>query len=305
MRQYPMAQTRFGRTLVLLLALLYPAEYCSASIANILMLPEEKIDVGIVALTLAKELYSDIDVAAYSEKIDALADKVHRLARGTQDPDQRIRCLNTVLLLYEKFQGSRDSSFARKLENYYLNHVLETKQGNCVSLPLLYIAVSQRLDWPIYLVHVPDHSFVRYVDPTLKQQNIEATSNGGYVADERYAKDFLVSKLGRKSGAYLRTLTHRELLGNLVEINAIALGQRGELTKSISYLISATRLNPRLVSAWANLVNAYEIMAKRSSGSEAEKYRQLAEKYSMKLKELGFVHPKDVPQFTSKERSKQ
>jgi hypothetical protein len=72
-----------------------------------------------------------------------------------------------------------------------------------------YVAVAQRLGWPVYPVSVPDHSFVRYVDPALKDQNIETTSNGGYVPDGIYVKDFVVSEKGRKSGAYFRTLTYR------------------------------------------------------------------------------------------------
>ncbi len=304
MRQRSTILTNAGRTLVLCLSLILPADRCSASVENLLRQPEDKIDVGIAALTLAKEIYPEIDIPSYSEKIDAMAGQVRRLARGTSDPDQRVRCLNTVILLYGKFQGSRDAS-ARESESYYLNRVLDTKQGNCFSMPVLFIAVAQRLGWPVHLVHVPDHSFVRYVDPVLKEQNIETTSNGGYVSDESYARDFKVSQKGRKSGAYLRTLTHRELLGDLVEINAITLGQQGNLSKSIDYLKVATKLNPRLVSAWANLANANKMMAKRSSGLEAERHLEMAKKYSTTLDELGFVHPRDVPQFTSTGRPAQ
>jgi hypothetical protein len=61
----------------------------------------------------------------------------------------------------------------------------------------------------------------------------------------------------------------------------------------------ATRLNPKLVGAWANLVNANKMMAKRASGPEAKKCLETAAEYSKKLEELGFVYPKDVPQFAS------
>jgi len=272
------------------------------STQHLLNMPEDKIDVGIIALELAKEIYPDIDIASYSAKIDALAGQVRRLAKGTRDPDLRIRCLNTVILLQDKFQGTRDSSSARRSENYYLNHVLDTRQGNCFTMPILYVAVAQRLGWPVYPVSVPDHSFVRYVDPALKEQNIETTSNGGYVPDDRYAKDFLVSKAGRQSGVYLRTLTYHEMLGDLVATNGIYFGQQGQLAKSVAYLKLATRLNPKLAGAWANLANANRMMANRSGGPEGKRYMEAAAEYSKKLDELGFVHPKDVPQFSSSGR---
>jgi len=57
-----------------------------------------------------------------------------------------------------------------------------------------------------------------------------------------------------------------------------------------------------LVGAWANLVIANKMMAKQSNGPEAEKYLKMAAKFSKKLSELGFVHPKYIPQFTSARR---
>ncbi|MFN0117842.1 MAG: transglutaminase family protein [Elusimicrobiota bacterium] len=261
---------------------------------KVLMLPEEKIDVGMAALAFAKEIYPDLDIAAYSNKLDVLAEQVRQMSKETKNPDQRIRCLNTVILLHEKYQGTKDLATARTSQMYYLNRVLDTKQGNCVSMPLLYIAVAERLGWPIYLVHVPDHSFVRYVDPALKEQNIEATSNGGTVSDEQYSKDFLVSQKGRKSGAYLRTLTHRELLGDLAAINGISFARQKKRSTAVAYLELATKLNPKNVAAWRNLAYAYHILAKHSKDEDAKKYAERIKVITKKLNELGFVDPKDI-----------
>ncbi len=268
----------------------------SAFVENLLFQPESKIDVGMVALTLAKEICPNLDVALYSARIDDLADQVRRLAKETIDPDQRIRCLNTVLLLHEKFTGTRDMIDARQPQKYFLNNVLDTKQGNCFTMPFLYMAVGQRLGWPIYAVSVPDHSFVRYVDPRLKEQNIETTSNGGYVRDDIYARDFRVSEIGRKSGAYMRTLSYHESLGDLVAINGIQFGELGQLQKAVAYLELAIQFNPKLVGAWMNLANANKLMARRSSERDAKKYLEMADICSKKLAELGFVDPKDVPE---------
>lgn len=287
---------------VLVSACVVATSSCFASLPDFVRRPGHRVDIGIAALTLAKEVYPEVDISACSTQIDGLADEVRHLARGTKDPDLRVRCLNTVLFRLEKFSASRDSSFPRKQERYYLNCVLDTKQGNCFSMPLLYIAVAQRLGWPVFLVHVPDHSFARYVDPAFKEQNIETTSGGGYVPDAKYARDFLVSERGRRSGAYLRSLTYRELLADLVAINAITFAQRGDLMRAVRYLQRATRLNPRLVDAWANLENAYHTMAKRSSGSDKSTFLSKAATCARKLETLGFVDPKDVPPFSSEGR---
>jgi regulator of sirC expression with transglutaminase-like and TPR domain len=265
------------------------------SVQDFLSLPEKKIDIGLYALVLAKEIYSDIDVAAYSAKIDALADRVRQLAGESQDPDRRVRCLNTVIFLNEKYRGSRDAVFTRDPQYFYLNRLLDTKLGNCFTMPLLYVAVGQRLGWPMYPVSLPDHYFARYVDPAFHEQKIEATSGGAFVTDERYAKDFMVSKTGRRKGTYLRTMTYREFLGSLVGHMAVRHAQSGNTDKAIAYLTVATKLNPRDVGAWANLVAINRMMAKRSSGAKAKKYFAMAVQCDKKLKELGFVAPWDVP----------
>lgn len=56
------------------------------------------------------------------------------------------------------------------------------------------------------------------------------------------------------------------MVGDLVANNGIAFGQKGQLEKAITYLKLATRLNPRIIDGWANLVNAHKMLAKRSEG---------------------------------------
>jgi len=68
----------------------------SSKIAELLELPEDRIDIGIAALTFAKEVFPNIDIEAYSKKLDLLAAKVRRLTKGRQDPDGRIRALNAI-----------------------------------------------------------------------------------------------------------------------------------------------------------------------------------------------------------------
>jgi hypothetical protein len=179
-------------------------------------MPEGQLDIGIAALTIAKEVYLELDIPAYSRKLDTLADKVRWLAKGTRDPEQRIRVLNTALFRYEGFHYDR-APFSRSKQTYYfLNGILDTKQGICITMPLLYIAVAQRLGYPIYPVAAPDHMFVRYVDTSFKQQNIETTSGGKYFSDQEYIEDFFVSAKALKSGGYMRTMTYREFLAHIL-----------------------------------------------------------------------------------------
>ena len=81
--------------------LLLPSNSFSADftkeIDRLLALPEERIDIAIAALTLAKEIYPDLDVKVYSAKIDNMVKSARIITKGQTDPDYRIRALNTYL----------------------------------------------------------------------------------------------------------------------------------------------------------------------------------------------------------------
>ena len=258
-------------------------------------LPEDQIDVGIAALTFAKEIYPEIDIAAYSRKIDALADQVRQFADGTQDPERRIRVMNTVLFRMQGFHYDRDPFSRNKLEYYFLNGILDTKQGICYTLPLLYVAVAQRVGYPVYPVMAPDHMFVRYSDPSFKEQNIEVTSGGKYFEDSWYIKDFSISKLGLKSGAYLKTLTYKEFVGQMLSASAFALGRNGNGGRAVQYLEVAVKLDPRCADCYNELKNGYMRWSEVTSGETAIRFKEKSQQSDVKAKELGFV---DLPEIS-------
>ncbi len=258
-----------------------------------LQLPEHQIDIGLAALTVAKEFYPHLDIAAYSKRIDLIADKARQLAQGTEDPETRIRVLNTVIHQMEGFHYDH-SPFARSRQDYYfLNGILDTKQGICYSLPLLYIAVAQRLGYPLYPVLAPDHIFVRYVDPAFTEQNIETTSGGKYFPDQYYIEAFAVSQRGLKSGSYLRTLTYRQFLGQMLAVSAVFHGRNAAAPKAIAYLEKAALLDPRFADHYDNLRIVYTAMSEVNPHL-AVAYREKAEAYARKARARGFVDPDNV-----------
>jgi regulator of sirC expression with transglutaminase-like and TPR domain len=259
-----------------------------------LQLPEEKIDIGLAALTFAKEFYPHLDIAAYSQRIDRIADKARQLAHDTEDPETRIRVLNTVIHQMEGIHYDR-SPLARSRQDYYfLNGILDTKQGICYSLPLLYIAVAQRLGYPLYPVLAPDHIFVRYVDPAFTEQNVETTSGGKYFPDQHYIKAFAVSQRGLKSGSYLRTLTYRQFLGHMMAASAVFHGRNAATPKTIAYLEKAAQLDPRFAGHYDNLRIVYSDMSEVAPPYLAAVYREKAARYARKAQDLGFVDPDHV-----------
>lgn len=173
---------------------------------QLIYLTEEEIDLGDAALFLASEVYPGLDTAQYSKKLDRMVKEIQLLAGGNTDPEHRIGVLTTYLYRIHGFHFDEEDKFAKKLENRYLNGLLDTKAGSCTTMPLLYLVLAQRLGYPIYPVAAPQHLFCRYILPDSKYINIEATTGRVYIADEGYIHDMEIPKAGIKSGAYMKLL---------------------------------------------------------------------------------------------------
>ncbi|MFZ3138359.1 MAG: transglutaminase family protein [Thermodesulfovibrionales bacterium] len=260
-------------------------------IMALLSLSEEKVDIGIAALTLAKEIYPEIDIDVYSALIDYEVGRAKTMTNGSAAPDYRIRMLNTLLYKIIGIKYDLADPEGENFKNRVLNGLLERRKGNCASMPVLYLAIAQRLGYPVYAVAVPDHLFVRYVDSNLKEQNIEASGQGGYISDEEYIKELQISEIGIKSGAYLRSLSQKELLARLVAENAIYWGQHGDMRRAIKYLEYSVKTSLNSPELNDSLGRAYLIYSKQLDGEEAKEYVTKGEFYKGKAAELGLVRP--------------
>lgn len=269
-------------------------EQLSLDIQKQLELPENKIDIGLAALTFAKEFYPNLDVSAYSKKIDLLVEKVGWLSRVSQDPERRIRALNTVLFLHEKYSYDRSPTARNIQENYFLNGILDRKLGICYTMPLLYMAVAQRLGYPIYAVTAPDHMFLRYADPLFIEQNIETTNGGKFFPDAHYVKKYCVSNIGLRSGSYMRTMSYHEFVGQMFAANAFFHSRKGNPIKVILYLEKVIQCDPRFAAHYDNMARVYRTKSQTTSGDLSRNYAKKAQQYAAKSKALGFVNPEEI-----------
>ncbi len=237
-------------------------------------IPEKKLDLASAKLQLEKAMWPKIDVQKYLSRIDQIAEEVKNYSGGTKDPEQRIRHMNTYFYKYLGFDYNKnpDLVLSSDLKVSALSTLLDSKQGTCFSLPLLYMVIAQRLGWPIKMVAAPRHLFIRYVDPRLKQQNIEATGYGGYTSDEEYIRDLKITPLALEKGTYMRTLTNREVLGAMIGdyashwIHKIVKSKNNvlwmqELARSIQLQHLSIKLYPIGELEYINMGNRYNDLA--------------------------------------------
>lgn len=263
----------------------------AGDIDRLLELPEEKIDIGIAALTFAKEVYPDLDIKAYSAKIDKMVKEVKILTKGRKSPDFRVRALNTYFYLKMGIRYDLAEDAIGNPSNRYINGIIDTKKGTCITMPLLYMAIAQRLGYPVYPVTTPDHYFLRYVDRNFKEQNIEVTGKGAYVPDKQLAIELEVPPKAIASGCYLRTLSYHEYLANLLSINAVHWSYEGDYEKSIKYMKKAILINPSDANAYQTLADIYIRRARLMSPYTAIQMLIEANINYITAYDLGFIFP--------------
>lgn len=235
--------------------------YTNQSIEEILKLSENEINVGIASLVLAKGFYPNLNVQFFLQTFDYLADKYKFHFGKYSNPEDRIRALNTYL--YKPgfwndsitFTYDKDDLQVTKLDNKFINGYIANKKGSCITMPMLYVILGERLGFPIYPVRSAKHFFVRYIpDKSNKkfQQNIETTNGGGYISDNQYKEDVLIPEDAIKNGVYLRTLSKKEYISSLLLINANEYIKQREIEKAKHYFQLAIEYDSTFSSAYWN-----------------------------------------------------
>lgn len=263
-------------------------------VARLIKLKEPEIDVGEAALVLAKDVRPSIDLPYYLAQLRDLADRAISLAMGSRDPEVQIRALNTVLFFQENYRYDPAPNALDNTAHHFLDTILDTKLGVCITLPMLYIAVAQRAGYPIYPVHAPDHFFARYRGLSFARGNVECTARGKFQSDEDYIRRFAVSKKGLESGAYMRTLKNREYLSDLLQLTAGSLG-KDRTQQKFDYWLAALELNPQHALGHDQFARLCEQQAGLPANkADAAGWKSYAAQYAKKARELGYVSREEV-----------
>jgi regulator of sirC expression with transglutaminase-like and TPR domain len=205
--------------------------------------PEEQIDLGRAALTIALPEYADLDISDYLGRIDRLAVEVLDRSGADADIFRSLAALNHVLFNQHGFRGNRDDYYDPK--NSFLNEVLERKTGIPITLSVLYMEVAQRIGLTLQGVGFPGHFMVKtifagseiVIDPfnqgEIKQRkDLETMLHQLYGGNVGFHADFL-APLGKKQ-------ILKRMLANLKAIYARA----QQLVKTLAVLDRLVILDP-------------------------------------------------------------
>jgi len=205
--------------------------------------PEDKIDLGRAALTIALTDYPNLDVLDYLARIDQLAGEVASRLDSEADIYRSMAALNYVLFKQHGFHGNRKDYFDPK--NSFLNEVIERKTGIPITLSVLYMEVAQRVGLALDGVGFPGHFLVKCVGDG--EEIVIDPFDGGEIKSRADIDKMLFNLYGGKVAFHsdlLAPSTKRDILKRmLANLKAIYINEN-DLVKSLSVLDRVLILDP-------------------------------------------------------------
>lgn len=223
-------------------------------------------DVALANLLCALSLpgAENLDLPAANRTLDSRAKRVEaetarHLYRFRQNPaefnnsEAYFRMLTLVTVLQEdcgvRYNPERMQTpdFADSRDLFLHGLLTGKRQGTCVSMPVLYVAVGRKLGYPLKLVTSKAHLFARWESPDGHERlNIEATSQGLNCFPDEYYHTWPVPLTPAEiaSGQYLKSLTPDEELAVFLSVRGHCLEAAGRLPEAQLAYAQAHQLAP-------------------------------------------------------------
>ena len=177
-------------------------------------LENDQIDLAKGALLIAKDAYADLDIEAYLQQLNQMAEELQSQIGEEADTSEQINYLNHYLFETQGFVGSSQEHYY-DARNSYLNEVLERKIGIPITLSIVYIEVGKRIGLPLVGVGFPGHFIVKHrnleavIDPFEKGQILSDAD-----LSERLRQIFRESV--PMHPRFLQAVTNKEILARML-----------------------------------------------------------------------------------------
>ena len=155
---------------------------------EVLKLPVEEIDLarGLLIFQFDESANPKEEIRQYEASIDLMALQINARLNPNATHEDKIREINRFIFQEMQFRFPPHSLYANDIDLYtFLPSVLDSRQGVCLGVSILYLSLAQRLDLPLQIITPPGHIYVRY-NNGRKIINIETTARGIDLPSEVY-----------------------------------------------------------------------------------------------------------------------
>jgi regulator of sirC expression with transglutaminase-like and TPR domain len=186
------------------------------SVRAVLIQPEARLDYLDAAITFDRLIDQSSDASTTRATVARLVDAARQMAGPEPNDTYKLAAVRQAIYVAGAWNHNRafsydlDDPLGMQVRSKMLSTYVRSRKGNCVSMPILFLIVADRIGLKVRLASAPLHLFVRYTDPAGGDHNLEATSGGHKARDEWYLQNLPMSERAIESGIYMRTLSKRE-----------------------------------------------------------------------------------------------
>jgi regulator of sirC expression with transglutaminase-like and TPR domain len=192
------------------------------------------------AILIAKFQFPDLNVPAILSKFDQMRRNVWLELNNYLTPLEQINVFNSILYSYYKLQGHELTD--RDPKYFFINQVIESRQGNAYSIGILYLALCEVLDVPLFAVDIPRQFIFAYIDTlhsffSLDKEGVQqipffTDPTNGMVYTQKDVETYLKKINAPSKESYFRPLLTRQIIFKMMEELALCYRYRREESKA-------------------------------------------------------------------------
>jgi regulator of sirC expression with transglutaminase-like and TPR domain len=151
-------------------------------VRQVLSLPDDQLDYAEAKIAFDCAIDPSIDADAVLSELDSMEAKARELAGTASNEGDKLNALRKLIYDSGPWNGHRPFSYDKEDPfgtdscNSRLGSYLQTRRGNCVSMPILFLILGERLGLDLSLACAPSHFLVRYRSKSGQILNLETTS---------------------------------------------------------------------------------------------------------------------------------
>jgi regulator of sirC expression with transglutaminase-like and TPR domain len=233
------------------------ADFPELSIAEaILNQPDDSIDLAKVEITVERLIDPSVNQLGTLRQLDQLAEAAKaRFPQGERtDPQDKMLILMSTMRDPGPWNSNRafaydlDDPLGASLNSKLLSQFLATRKGNCVSMPVMYTVLAQKLGLPVTLSNAPRHVFAKFRMDDGDWTNLEITSYGGQTEQHVIERNG-ISPTAVGNHLWSRVLTKKQSAIVIMHTLAEHYERSGQLEKGLALTQLFLREDPKDITS--------------------------------------------------------
>ncbi len=195
-------------------------EEARAQFAEAVARDENDLELDRAALLIAAEEYPSLEIEAYLEQLDRLAEMAKTGSDSDASPLVQMMRLRHLLFDELGFRGNTENYHDTR--NSFLNEVIGRRTGIPITLSVVYLEVARRIGLKLFGVGMPGHFIVKYVPNSSgdEQEIFVDPFNDGRVLDEDRCRQMIAEMYNGEikfQPAFLRAVTRKQILARMLQ----------------------------------------------------------------------------------------